>query len=315
MCPHATFFHTPLWMNLATRSYPHYRNVSASFAIDSDMYVVLPLLETKRELLGLSRQLASSFAGCYGGFIATGDISMEEGTAMMEQVLRRNVSRMRITGNPFDPAVREYGGAEVSEDFTHVLRLGDFDAVFSNFSKGHKSSAIQGRRYGISTRVATELNDYQTYYKLYEDSLARWGDRVTSRYPWKLFENLFCMSLEYPDEVKLWVAELDGRMIAGGVVFYWNAHVVYWHGAARSDGMKYRPANVLVTEMIKDACAKRFSFFDFNPSGGHEGVAAFKKSFGTERLSFQRREYSSATSSFLTRITTAKKALAQCWGT
>ena len=40
----------------------------------------------------------------------------------------------------------------------------------------------------------------------------------------------------------------------------------------------------LIYESIKDACEQGYSGFDFNPSGGHEGVKEFKKRFGTEEL-------------------------------
>jgi hypothetical protein len=40
--------------------------------------------------------------------------------------------------------------------------------------------------------------------------------------------------------------------------------------------------NLLLHDVIRDACERGFRWFDFNPSGGHEGVAAFKRSFGAE---------------------------------
>jgi len=42
--------------------------------------------------------------------------------------------------------------------------------------------------------------------------------------------------------------------------------------------------NLLMYEVIKNACKQRYTWFDFNPSGGHEGVKAFKKSFGAKGM-------------------------------
>ena len=47
---------------------------------------------------------------------------------------------------------------------------------------------------------------------------------------------------------------------------------------------KVRPTNLLMYEAIKDACDRGYAWFDFNPSGGHEGVEAFKKNFGAQAL-------------------------------
>jgi lipid II:glycine glycyltransferase (peptidoglycan interpeptide bridge formation enzyme) len=40
----------------------------------------------------------------------------------------------------------------------------------------------------------------------------------------------------------------------------------------------------LLYEVIKDACEQGYFWFDFNPSGGHEGVKSFKKGFGCSTL-------------------------------
>jgi lipid II:glycine glycyltransferase (peptidoglycan interpeptide bridge formation enzyme) len=37
-------------------------------------------------------------------------------------------------------------------------------------------------------------------------------------------------------------------------------------------------------EVIKNACEKGYTWFDFNPSGGLEGVKAFKERFGAQAL-------------------------------
>jgi hypothetical protein len=46
-----------------------------------------------------------------------------------------------------------------------------------------------------------------------------------------------------------------------------------------------RLVNLLFYEIIKDTCQNGYKWFDFNPSGDHQGVKAFKKNFGTTALS------------------------------
>ena len=70
--------------------------------------------------------------------------------------------------------------------------------------------------------------------------------------------------------------------------FYHNKHCVEWHASFLSDYFKYGIRNFLVHNLILDANAKCYKYYDFNPSGGHEGTMRFKESFGPERLPVKR---------------------------
>lgn len=82
----------------------------------------------------------------------------------------------------------------------------------------------------------------------------------------------------------MWLAELDGQIVAGAWCFYWNRHVVYWHGAALTAIRSVGATDALIDHVIQDACEHGYEIFDFNPSGGHAGVAAFKRHFGASEL-------------------------------
>jgi CelD/BcsL family acetyltransferase involved in cellulose biosynthesis len=282
-CDHATFFHTPLWHQLAAETYRNYRDVTLGAEFENGTCAVLPLLETRRRV-GLFRYLNSTFAGCYGGLIADDAVSLSEQQQLYEAVLRWNVGQLTVTGSPFANAQTGRDAFfKKSLDTTYILILDtNFDRVFSKFSQGHRRNTRKGRRLGVVTRVASTLQEYRNYFKIYEDSLRRWGENVTSRYPWSLFENGYRLAQEHPEHLRLWLAELDCKIIAGAWVFYWNRHVVYWHGASCEAYFKYKPANVLFADIIRNACEEQYNYFDFNPSGGHEGVSAFKRSFGAE---------------------------------
>ena len=86
--------------------------------------------------------------------------------------------------------------------------------------------------------------------------------------------------------VKIWLAEKDSAIVAGAIIFYWNRIVSYWHGASHQDFFSYYPNNMLHMEIIREAAAAGFRYYDFGPSGGQDGVARFKKSFGAVELPF-----------------------------
>ena len=295
-CGYATFFHTPLWQRLAIQTYPHYQDVAVCCELKSGVRVVLPLLET-RSIKGFYRCLVSTFAGCYGGLIADGPLTVTEKQQVYNAVLAQHrLGELHITGNPLADGHELLARFNRREDYTHLFTLDkDYNAISRNFSKGHRSAITQGRRMGVTTRLASSLSDYQNYYGAYMDSLRRWGDNATSRYPWKLFAAGYDLAREFPDHLKLWLAELEGKVIAGAWVFYWNEHVVWWHGASFADSFAYRPNNVLQADIIKDACDHGYKYYDFNPSGGHNAVAKFKQNFGAERQAFICHSYSTKT--------------------
>jgi lipid II:glycine glycyltransferase (peptidoglycan interpeptide bridge formation enzyme) len=91
--------------------------------------------------------------------------------------------------------------------------------------------------------------------------------------------------LEEPQaEEKLWLAEKDGRIVAGILCFEWaGRHLVTWHAAALAEYNPLRPNNALYWEILLDAERRGFAWYDFNPSGGYEGVVSFKDNFGGEK--------------------------------
>ena len=46
-----------------------------------------------------------------------------------------------------------------------------------------------------------------------------------------------------------------------------------------------KAVKLILHQAMRDACEKGYRWFDFNPSGGHQGVARFKSYFGAQPLS------------------------------
>lgn len=288
-CGYATFFHTPLWHRMAEETYRGAEDVTIAARASNGTTAVLPLLRRGHEWFRRRRQVLSTFADCYGGVIADGTMESDDRARLHRAVLDRHQGRVTIVGNPFAGDTTTVGGFRTRSDTTHALRLDKpIETLFRNFSKGHRSATSQGRRLGVSTRVGQSLEDYRSYYGAYEASLRRWGDDATSRYPWRLFLQGHAFAQEHPERIRLWLAERDGRVLAGAWVFYWNRHAAYWHGAAHEEGRETNATNVLLADVIADARERGLDWFDFNPSGGHDGVVAFKRRFGCHELPFVR---------------------------
>jgi hypothetical protein len=281
--PDATFFHSPLWHRLAAATWPERKDMSVGVEIDATARAVVPLMELERPIKGLFHEMESSWAGCYGGMISDAPLGPPARRGAWKAVLRAHrIARLHMTGHPWLGAATLPEGVDLTQDVTHVVRLQDSGPPESRFSEGHRRAIRAAGRAGVAVDVARSIEEYREYALVYDDALARWGDRATSRYPRELFENGWRLGREHPEHMELWVARHRDRIVAGAWIFTWNAHAVYWHGATRTDAMPLRPGHLLHARILR-ACAERgLAWYDFNPSGGHEGVARFKAGFGAE---------------------------------
>jgi lipid II:glycine glycyltransferase (peptidoglycan interpeptide bridge formation enzyme) len=148
---------------------------------------------------------------------------------------------------------------------------------------------------------------------VYRDALRRWdvqGRQVIGvPYTWRQFEQCYELSCRQPEVAQLWLAEVDGQIVAGKWIFYWNQHVISWEGANRSAFLGHQPSSVLHIEIMRDAVQRGYAYYDFGPSGGVEGVIAFKDGHNAERHPFTRTVYTAKESFIVQRARARLRAL------
>ncbi|WP_298816918.1 GNAT family N-acetyltransferase [Chloroflexus sp.] len=81
--------------------------------------------------------------------------------------------------------------------------------------------------------------------------------------------------------MQLWVVELEGNVVGGQLAFALNQRITLWHGTATREGLARRALIVLDVEIIRDAVARGFRYFDYNTRAGIEGVMRYKRNFAT----------------------------------
>jgi hypothetical protein len=239
---------------------------------------LLPLSMAAR-FRGLVRKYYSSPAGTFGGWLSTDQLTVEH-AVRLARYLSEELGALHWRLNPYDPLLSMCGIRPSVADETQVLDLsGGFGAISRKWTGSAIPWAVRkAGRAGLRADIASTREDWRAYYETYEASLQRWG-RPTSVYGWELFDMMFARN---SPNIRLWCARVDGRIVAGALCFYSTTHVAYWHGAALEEYFRLRPVNLLIHEIVRDACERGHRWFDFNPSGGHESVKAFKKGFGAE---------------------------------
>jgi CelD/BcsL family acetyltransferase involved in cellulose biosynthesis len=287
-CEHATFFHTPYWQRLGTTAYPAQEVATATIDLPSGATAILPMIAVRR--LG-TRHFVSTFSGAYGGPLSERPLGAEDALAL-QRAIKDWRTGVQIAGNPLAEPLPPAPGMRVREDSSMVLPLeGDFAAVQKRFTKGHRSALTKARRSGVTVRLAESLDDYRVYFELYRRSLERWGAEATSTYSWELFAAGHRLGEELPGHVRLWLAVHERKVIAGAWVFYWNRHVIWWHGAADASAFDLRPNNVLIPEIAEAALGEGYGELDMGATAGHEGPTRFKRHFGAVERPVRHLEY------------------------
>lgn len=253
---------------------------AASLLVFSDgQRVVLPMVVSQR-YKGILRDYQLCASGGYGAALSSQALGRAHHHLLLAHLVSlRNVSWMTC---PIDEASGAYAMEGADIQHTHLLRLnGSMADVVKQWSKGARAAAKQAQRAGVTVRLGLGAQDWACYFDIYQDSLRRWGERATANHPRAIFDRLESV---HGDRVRLWLAELDGRIIAGALCLYASKHVSYWHGAALDAHFAARPVNALMFAAVEHAVGAGYQWFDFGLSGGHEGVVAFKRGFGADAV-------------------------------
>jgi len=282
----ATFFHSPEWAELWQRfGAAQTESVPERVTFPDGRQAILPLcFETKSGGL-LSRYVASPQA-TYGGWISSDPLELADAELLLDRLLDRKASSLVWRMNPYDALAFEAGkrrGLACRADSTHALALAPgAEALAQDFRNGYRSDIQKARKAGhISVDPAHTLDEWRAYHRVYQETLGRWGHTASEGYPWELFEILAKLDSPF---VQLWLGRYDGAIVSGELCLYAKRHVVSWHAATLSDYLRSHVAKLQIFHVIQDACARGYTWFDFNPSAGLVGVRTFKESFAARPL-------------------------------
>lgn len=285
-CDYATFFHSPEWAQVwETYSRGLIRPAAKVVRFSDGKEAVLPLcFQTK--LRGLLDRYVSAPEGTYGGWISADPLTTHHAVLLTEWLLAAEGKNLVWRLNPYDPlalpaaVICNVGGRR---DVTHSVRLSaDPERLFKGFKKGCREDIKKAQKRGdIEVCKAETAAEWRAYYRVYQDSLARWGLSPDSGYSFELFDTL--RRLESPN-IRLWIARFEGKVVSGELSFYSRKHAVSWHAATLRDYLRSGVAKYQSFEILKDCCARGFEWLDFNPSAGLSGVKELKESFRAEAL-------------------------------
>ncbi len=152
-------------------------------------------------------------------------------------------------------------------------------------AKGRKSGASKARREGVSV---AEAEDFTPFWTVLAETLGARHDAA----PVHTLDEIRLLKARFPDRIRLFVGQREGRVLAGVVMFDCGrvAHAQYM--AAAPEGRDLGALDLVVKHLLDDVFA-RHDWFDFGISttdGGRElnvGLSRQKEMFGARSVVFQ----------------------------
>jgi len=167
----------------------------------------------------------------------------------------------------------------------HILNLNKpLEVLLKDFSETRQKHIKRIAKRNELKIFATNNEEYfKEYYQIYLNSLERWKESSPA-YSYDLISNLYKV-----ENLKLWVAELNGKMLSGMICFYGDNCVFDWLAATliNEDYKKLYPAVAVQYEVIKHAINNGYNFVNMGASDNLSGVKEFKESWNADTVQYQ----------------------------
>lgn len=272
-CPAATFFHTFDWYEI-WKVYKGYDYQPIIIEFKSGSRVFLPLASFKI-LRGHLKRHVSSPAGTYGGFLFQKRLQEFEIQKLAHWI--KGFDGINITFTPFHEA--DWGVSHLPSDFTQIIPLGQsWLRIEKQMKKGRILRKVRKAKSNYLEFRRIRAEEVVMFHKVYVSRRSDW-EKPSNDYSLKLFELLHNVT-----DTDFWGIYLpDGTLIGGGIFLRQKWHVSSWLPVALTKYLSLKPYEFLFFNCIQYYHTKGLKWFDFNPSGGHEGVVRFKSGFGAVR--------------------------------
>ncbi|WP_158666525.1 hypothetical protein [Salinibacter altiplanensis] len=276
-----TVFQSPEWHKTWSKIYGKEWNSSAyKIKFEDGAKIIIPVTEKE----GFFDKIRlSSPEGTYGGAMYSDEKVDHTHIVCATREIKGNLN---LRENPFDKNLTLENSYDSfnSYDFTQALTVNkNWGTLKSNLSKNdvvrRKNKAEEK---GLRVKIGKFNNKFiKEYYGIYQKCRESWGDSASNNYSRRDFEIIS----EMEDKIDVWYLLWEGDYICCGPIFKQEKkHAVSWLTLASPDHLDKNPYELIYYEMIKYYNKEGFNYFDFNPSGGHEGVVRFKEKFDTDKM-------------------------------
>jgi CelD/BcsL family acetyltransferase involved in cellulose biosynthesis len=266
-------FHHPAWLELLARTFGYRTGAWAVSDAGGRLLAGIPVALVASPITG-RRLVSVPFADLCQPLLRP-----EADQATVQDLLARVAEEHRTRGADVELRFEAPGGgawAAGDRFWHHVVPLRGFDRA--KLKPAVRQAVRKAERTGITIRTANDAAALDSFYTLHQHTRRRLGVPTQPKRFIRGFEALFDRGLGW-----LMLAELEQVPVAAAVFLQAGGTVVYKYGASDSHHLDLRPNNLLMLSAIERAVADGATDFDMGRTDiGHEGLRAFKRSWGAE---------------------------------
>ena len=152
--------------------------------------------------------------------------------------------------------------------------------------KGCYYDVKHSKRDGVTVRESSSKADLRTFYRLYLRTMRR-----HPAVPRPFRKMSLALELLGPEIVRLYIAEIDGRPIAGLLNHNFNGMIEVMYAASDERYLSLHPNHAVYDHAIVRAIEDGYEHFDFGGAWPHESLADFKRRWGSEPVERYGYEY------------------------
>ncbi|GHT82231.1 peptidoglycan bridge formation protein FemAB [Betaproteobacteria bacterium] len=281
--PAATFFHLSAWQGIIGDVFGH-KTFFLYAERNSEIVAVLPLVEVKSLLFG--HALTSSPFCVYGGIAAAADAG-EAAIAALEaeaEVLASWLGAGHLEYRNLAQRHADWPRQEIYVTFRKEI-LPEVEANMLAIPRKQRAMVRKGIKNGL---VSTVDPDIERFFAVYADNVLRHG---TPALPKHFFTRL---KSEFGDGCEvLTITDPAGEVLSSVLSFYFRNEVLPYYAGDYVKARDLAANDFKYWELMRRACERGFTLFDYGRSKVGSGPWHFKKNWGFEPqpLSYEYRLY------------------------
>ena len=195
--------------------------------------------------------------------------------------------QLKVSGPRLDGLVEGLEGHPWRATYVRPLP-GDPDALRFGNARNHariRWAVNKALKESVVVREAQTEADVRAWYPLYLETMRR---HVVPPRPVRCFLAML-EHMRPAGTMRLYLAEREGQVIAGSVFLALRETLFYAFNGVSGDALALRPNDLLQWQALRDACAEGRTWYDLGEvAEHHEGLAAFKRKWGTEERRLHR---------------------------
>jgi CelD/BcsL family acetyltransferase involved in cellulose biosynthesis len=272
--PDAHAYHLGLWASVLQKAYGFRPAYLAALSADDRIVGVLPLMSTRGAVTG--RRLRSLPIAPIGGPLADSEAVLDAlAAAACDLAEREGVKRLTINARS-DMSSGEKRLVPGGHHPTWITELpGDPDDLRAEWRRDSKHlhrNLNKAQRNAVTVRESNAEADLKAVYQLYLETMRR--HRTLPR---SLASIRLARSALGTDRCRVFVAEHDNRVIAGGIFHTIGETVELVYNASATDALDRRPNYSLYWHVFCWAIANGYRRYDWGVASPDDSLGRFKR--------------------------------------